>query len=134
MTDSTDDHAAKHALETSSKEYIEIDVLLIKLATFGLGFSVALDAYQEGQRTGWLFFSWISLLFSASFVLVSKYLSVEALRAFYLSREHQDSDTRQKYMKQTERLDKWIKWTNWIGGSLFFVGALFLVLHVVPVR
>ncbi len=94
---------------------------------------MALDAYQEDQRTGWLCFSWFTLLGCISFVLVSKYLSVEALRAFYLSREHEDSDTRQKKARLAERLDKWIKWTNWIGGSLFFVGALFVILHVLAV-
>ena len=95
---------------------------------------MALGVYQEDQRTGWLFFSWFILLGCIFFVLVSKYLSAKANRDFYLSKEHEDPDTRQKKARSAELWNKWINGTNWVGGSLFFVGALFVVLHIVTVR
>lgn len=133
MTDETEDEAAAHALESSSREYSEIDSLLIKLATGTLGFSVALGAFRADQQTNWLMASWFSLLLCIVFVLASKYVSAEANRAFYLSKKHKDLDTRKKKATLEKRLDRGVMATNYIGGGSFLLGALFLVIHVVAV-
>lgn len=133
MTDNTDSEAAAHALESSSQEYSEIDSLLIKVATGSLGFSVALGAFQADQQTDWLVASWFSLLLSVVFVLASKYVSAEANRAFYLSKKHKDPDTRKKKATLEQRLDSGVKVTNYVGGGLFLLGTLLLVIHVFAV-
>jgi hypothetical protein len=131
--DDTDDKAATTALESSLQEYSEIDSLLIKLATGGLGFSVGLGAFQADKQTGWLVGSWITLLLCVLIVLASKYLSVEANRAFYLSKKHKDPDTRDKKAKLKKWLDIGVMVTNYVAAFLFLVGAALTVTHVLKV-
>lgn len=133
MTDRSNDDAAGHALESSSREYAEIDNLIIKLATGGLGFSIALGAFQAEQQTGWIMASWFSLLGCILVVMASKYISAEANRAFYLSRRHSNPDDRQKNAALERRLDMWVTRTNYAGAALFLLGAAFVVCHVIAV-
>ena len=133
QVDEVDRAAAALALESSSSEYSEIDSLLIKLATGGLGFSVALGAFEAKNQTGWLVASWYALIACVVVVLASKYLSTEANRAFYLAKKHKDAEVRKKKKALEERLDRWVARTNYTGCALFLLGAAFTVLHVVAV-
>lgn len=133
MTEDLDHHATKHALEASSQEFAEIDSLLIKLATSGLGLSVTLGAIQPSQRTCWLIASWFSLLCSVFFVLVSKYVAAAALRGFYESRRRRGTSAGHPAADRAQRLEKWVKWANWTGGTLFLTGALLLTIHVLTI-
>ena len=130
MTDSTDDHAARHALESASNESAEIDILLIKLATSGLGFILAVDAYREGQLSSWLVTSGFFLLGCIAVVLLSKYTSVWANLAFNRSITHKDPTTRLTSKKSAELGNCGVTVLNWAGGILFIMGALLVALHV----
>lgn len=119
---------AAHALESSTSEQSELDNLLIKLTTSALGFTVALGVIDNGSP--WLTASWILLLLSIVAVLLSKFLSVEANRDFYLGRKHRDEKVRREKRRRATKIDSAVKIINYVAGAIFVVGAAGVVVHM----
>jgi len=126
----TDSGAADLALKSAMDEQSEIDGLLVKLSTSGLGFSIALGAFETSAETNWLTASWFVLLLSVICVLASKYISAAANRSYYLSQKHTDKEKRSTERSKATRLNFWIRTANYSAGASFVAGAGLLVAHV----
>lgn len=96
QTSMEDQAEAEGILESSAQEQSEIDNLLVKLTTSGLGFSVAIDAFDRGNETPWLKAAWLALLLAVVAVLVSKYVAVYSHRNYYEGKLHLDERRRAK--------------------------------------
>lgn len=123
----TDDRAG-YALESSASEQSELDSLLVKLTTSALGFSVALGVLDSDSP--WLIASWCVFLPAIFAVVLSKFLAVEALRAYYESRTHKNEQVRDQRRKRATKLDSAVQIINYSAGGAFVLGASLVVLHM----
>jgi hypothetical protein len=130
MSDRAHIDISDSALQESYSEQSALDDLLVKLATGGFGFSVSLGAFADDPETVWLTWSWFVLLAAVLVVVVSKFLSVAGLRAYFVSERHEDAAERERARCATEGLDRWITRCNVAGGVGVGLGALLLAAHV----
>ncbi len=131
-SDPEKERRAAVALDESYKEQSSLDDLLVGLATGGFGFSVAIGVFARGE-TAWLRYSWFVLLASVLTVVLSKFLAVDALRAYSVAHSasaEQPGKEREKARVTSDRLDGWIRWLNYVSGGFLTVGAVLLAIHV----
>lgn len=124
------DDVADKALEESWSEQTNTDDLVVKLATGGFGFSIGLGAFSDLPRTPFLRAAWYVLLASVVLVLLSKYLSVEALRSYYVSKRHTEPQERKAAEKRSDGFDVAVRYLNYVAGVCLVTGAVFVALHV----
>lgn len=130
MTEATGENSGDAALRESYSEQAALDDLLVKLATGGFGFSVSLAAFTSDPATSWLRYSWFVLVASVLLVVLSKFVSVAALRAHYVSVHHEDHDERGRAHSEAERFGRWVGGLNIAGGVGVGLGALLVAIHV----
>ncbi len=124
------DDLADKALAESWSEQENTDDLVIKLATGGFGFSVSLSAFSDTAETGFLQAAWYVLLASVLLILLSKYLSVEGLRSYYVARRHEDKQKQASAKKRTDSFDTAVRLLNYVAGLALAAGAVLVAVHI----